>query len=259
MSDPTPVLLGLSAIIDVLASFPVWRAAGLVLLGAVVAVDQVSVAQLQLAHPLVAGTLAGALLGRPLEGALAGALLGLLLAGHRPVGGVIPPDAGPGAVVAGAALARVGSAGAANPPGTADLIAAPLPGAPLAAALLLGLVVADLGRVTDAWTRRRNRNLVARAEAAATPEAVAAAVARAIGLAAVRGALMVALLLPAIGLVESWARRPPAGGPHAALVVAHVGGVGLAAGERLLGSRRRRGLLLAGIGALVAVILGTGP
>jgi len=240
----------LTAISDVITSFPAWRAAGLVLLGAVVAVDQVSVAQLQLAHPLVAGTLAGAVAGRPLEGALAGALLGLLLAGHRPVGGVIPPDAGPGAVVAGAALARAGAAAA----GTGA--PAELAGAPLALALLLGLVVADLGRWTDAWTRQRNRDLLVQAEAAATPAAVQAAVARAIGLAALRGALTVALLLPAIGATG---RRLPAGGLHATVVVALVGGIGLAAGERLLGTRRGRGIVLAGAGALAALLLGARP
>jgi len=161
--------------------------------------------------------------------------------------------------VAGAALARVGSAAEAGFSGAAGPSGAPLPGAPLAAALLLGLVVADLGRLTDAWTRRRNRDLLARAEAAATPEAVTAAVARSIGLAAARGALTVTFLLPAIGLMGSWARRPPAGGPHAAIVVALVGGIGLAAGERLLGSRRPRGLVLAGIGALAAFLLGVRP
>ncbi len=255
MIDPAAVLGGLSAIIDALASFPGWRAAGLVLLGAVVAVDQASVAQLQLAHPLVAGTLAGAVVGRPLEGALAGALIGLLLAGHRPVGGVIPPDAGTGAVVAGAALARAAGAGASGAAGSPSELA----GGPLAVALLLGLVAADLGRLSDVWTRRRNRDLLARAEAAATSRAVRAAVAGAVCLAALRGALTVVLLLPAIAAVGSWARRAPAGGLRAVLVVALVGGIGLAAGERLLGVRRVRGLVLAGAGAIAAVLLGVRP
>jgi mannose/fructose/N-acetylgalactosamine-specific phosphotransferase system component IIC len=239
----------LGAISDAMTSIPALSEAALVLLGAVVAVDQVSVAQLQLAHPLIAGTLAGALCGRPLEGALAGALLGLLLAGERPVGGVIPPDSGPAAVVAAATLARARAAAGPGAP-------VELAGAPLALALLLGLLVADCGRLTEAWTRRRNLDLFRRAEAEATPRAVREAVSRAVGLAALRGALTVALVVPLAGAFQG---RLPAGGPHPAVVVALLGGIGLAAGERLLGSRRWRGLVLAGAGATAALLFGGHP
>jgi mannose/fructose/N-acetylgalactosamine-specific phosphotransferase system component IIC len=231
----------IDAIIDVAALIPALPAVALVLLGALVAVDQVSVAQLQLGHPLVAGTLAGAVCGRPLEGAL----LGLLLAGHRPVGGVIPPDAGPAAVAAAAVLCSVQATGPGAP--------RELPGAPLAAALLAGLVLADLGRHTEAWTRRRNLDFLRNAEARATPQAVTSAILLSVGLAALRGALTVALAVPLVGALE---RRIPPGGPGAVVVVALLGGIGLAAGERLLGTSRRQGLLLAGVAAGVALLWG---
>jgi mannose/fructose/N-acetylgalactosamine-specific phosphotransferase system component IIC len=54
----------------------------LTLLGAVVALDATSFGQLMLSRPLVAGTLAGALVGLPLEGALVGAMLEALSLGE---------------------------------------------------------------------------------------------------------------------------------------------------------------------------------
>ncbi len=230
-----------------MASIPALETLGLIALGALVAVDQVSVAQLQIAHPLVAGTLAGAVAGRPLEGALVGALLGLLVAGHRPVGGVVAPDGGPAAVVAAAALARAR--------GGADL-PAQMPGGSLALALLAGLLLADLGRHTEMWTRERNLRLLRWAEMRATAGAVRAAVAGAVGLAALRGGLTVAIGLPLLG---AGLRGLEGRGPAAGVVVALVAGLGLAAGERLLGSRRRLGVVLAMAAAGAAFFLGGQP
>jgi mannose/fructose/N-acetylgalactosamine-specific phosphotransferase system component IIC len=212
----------------------------------VIALDQVSVAQVQLAHPLVAGTLAGALAGSAGEGALAGALLGLLLAGHRAVGGVIPPDAGLGAVVAAASLVRGGEAARM---GSSS-------GEALALALGVGLVLAILGQATEGFTRRRNLDLLRWAEASSTPRGVRSAMAAALALAAFRGALTVVVALPlATGVV---ARGFNGGGPERWAVVALTGGVGLAAQERLLGSRRRRGLALACLGAALGFAVGGG-
>jgi len=218
---------------------------GLLGLGAWIALDQVSVAQLQLAHPLVAGALAGALLGHVGEGALVGALLGLVLAGHRPVGGIIPPDGGVAAVVAAASFVGAGAGSSGAPPS----------GGALLAALLCGLVLADLGRCTEAWTRARNLDLLRHAEARATAGALRRAIAGVLGLAALRGALTVALALPlATWLVERAGGR----GPAAAAVVALAGGVGIAANERLLGARRGRGLALAALGVAVGLLAGGG-
>jgi mannose/fructose/N-acetylgalactosamine-specific phosphotransferase system component IIC len=216
----------------------------LVLLGAVIALDQVSVAQLQLGHPLVAGTLAGALAGNTGEGALVGGLLGLILAGHRPVGGVIPPDGGPAAVVAAASLARVEQ----RPTGAAS-------GEALAWALGIGLVLAILGQVTEGWTRKRSLHLVRQVEANPTARAVRKAMARACALAAVRGALTVALALPVAIAVVGRASGP---GPARAVVLAIAGGVGLSAQQRLLGTRRPLGPALALLGAALGLALSTG-
>ncbi len=227
------------------------QALALVIFGAVVALDHVSVAQIQIAHPLVAGTIGGAIAGGVAgagEGALVGGLLGLILAGHRPVGGVIPPDGGLGALVAAASLVRglplaLAASGTA-PPGAG--------GTALALALLIGLGLAVIGRGTEGWTRRLNLELLRRAEAEPTPGAVDRAILNALALAALRGAVTVTLAMPAaLALVT---RVGTGGGVARAAVVAIAGGVGLDAQERLLGLNRRRGLLLAAIGALLAVV-----
>lgn len=225
----------------------------LILLGAVVALDQVSVAQLQFAHPLVAGTVAGAIAGGGAgagEGALIGALLGLILAGLRPVGGVIPPDGGPAAVVASAGLVKAAGLADRGAGAGGGVLAS---GGALAFALLIGLALGILGRGTEGWTRRRNLGFLRSAEAEATPGAVQKAVASALVLAALRGGLTVALALPVATAFVALAPNGPARG----VVVALAGGVGLAAQERLLGSRRLRGLLLAGLGAILATAAAT--
>jgi mannose/fructose/N-acetylgalactosamine-specific phosphotransferase system component IIC len=69
-------------------------------LGALVALDATSFGQLMLSRPLVAGTLAGALVGLPLEGALVGAMLEALSLGVLPVGAAKYPETGTAAVLA---------------------------------------------------------------------------------------------------------------------------------------------------------------
>ncbi|HSJ23073.1 MAG TPA: PTS sugar transporter subunit IIC [Longimicrobiales bacterium] len=77
-------------------------------LGAVVALDATSFGQLMLSRPLVAGTLAGAIVGMPREGALIGALIEVLSLGILPVGAARYPETGT------AAVAAVGSMGLAG-------------------------------------------------------------------------------------------------------------------------------------------------
>lgn len=197
-----------------------------VLLGAVLALEQVAFAQLQIAHGFVAGGLAGFLIGDPFQGALLGGMLGLVAGGHRPVGGVVPPDVGIAAVVAMLCWAL-----APAPSGRALLVA-----------LGVGFVVADLGRHSEAWTRRRNLGFLLTAEAEATPSAVRRAVASALALAALRGSLTLSL---ALVLAPPLMRRITAGGPAPIATLALLAGIGLAAQERLLGARRGRGLALA--------------
>jgi PTS system mannose-specific IIC component len=77
----------------------------LLLWGALVGLDLVSVPQVMIARPLVAGTVAGWLAGDPLAGGVAGTLLELFALDVLPVGASRYPDYGLGAVAAAAAVA----------------------------------------------------------------------------------------------------------------------------------------------------------
>ncbi|MFQ6045067.1 MAG: PTS sugar transporter subunit IIC [Gemmatimonadales bacterium] len=110
----------------------------LLLWGTVVGLDLVTVPQVMIARPLVAGTVAGAILGDPTSGAVVGAVLELFALDVLPVGAVRYPDYGLGAVAAAATVA-----GAPGSLGTGVGVA-------------VGLVVAYLGQLGMGWTRRRN-------------------------------------------------------------------------------------------------------
>jgi mannose/fructose/N-acetylgalactosamine-specific phosphotransferase system component IIC len=117
----------------------------LAILGAVVAVDATSLGQLMLSRPLVAGTLAGAIVGMPLEGALIGALMEVLSLGILPVGAARYPETGTAAV---AAVGTLGLAGAAPLPETLLLV------------LVYGLVWQRIFGVTVVAGRYLNERLV---------------------------------------------------------------------------------------------------
>ncbi|CAN5687861.1 hypothetical protein BH23GEM9_BH23GEM9_14210 [soil metagenome] len=117
----------------------------LVALGAVVALDATALGQLMLSRPLVAGSLAGGIVGMPLEGALIGALMEVLSLGILPVGAARYPETGT------AAVAAVGTLGLAN--------AVALPGAVLLV-LVYGLAWQRLFGVTVVAGRYLNERLV---------------------------------------------------------------------------------------------------
>ena len=77
----------------------------LLLWGTVVGLDLVSVGQVMIARPLVAGTVAGAIAGDPVGGATVGAVLELFALDVLPVGAARYPDYGLGAVAAAATAA----------------------------------------------------------------------------------------------------------------------------------------------------------
>lgn len=79
--------------------------AWLLLWGTVVGLDLVSVGQVMIARPLVAGTVAGAIAGDPVGGATVGAVLELFALDVLPVGAARYPDYGLGAVAAAATAA----------------------------------------------------------------------------------------------------------------------------------------------------------
>jgi mannose/fructose/N-acetylgalactosamine-specific phosphotransferase system component IIC len=115
--------------------------------GLLVGLDLVSVAQVMIARPFVAGTVAGILLGDPSSGAIVGAALELFALDLLPVGGVRYPDYGPAAVAA-----AVTAAGA---PGVLGL----------GPAVAVGLVVAYAGEWAMQWTRWLNSRDVQRCRA----------------------------------------------------------------------------------------------
>jgi mannose/fructose/N-acetylgalactosamine-specific phosphotransferase system component IIC len=117
----------------------------LVALGAIVALDATSFGQLMLSRPLVAGTLAGAVVGMALEGALIGALIEVLSLGILPVGASRYPETGT------AAVAAVGTLGLSS--------AAPLPEV-LLLTLVYGLIWQRAFGATVIAERYLNERLV---------------------------------------------------------------------------------------------------
>ena len=84
----------------------------IILLGALLGLDVVSFPQAQISRPLVAATVAGALLGDPVSGLLVGATLELIALETLPVGASRYPEWGSAAVVGGALFARFTEHGA---------------------------------------------------------------------------------------------------------------------------------------------------
>jgi len=120
----------------------------LLLWGTVVGLDLVSVGQVMFARPLVAGTVAGMIVGDPVAGGTVGVVLELFALDVMPVGAVRYPDYGIGAVAAAAT-----AAGAPGALGTG-------------VAVCVGLGVAYLGEVGIRVVRSRNTEDVRRNRAA---------------------------------------------------------------------------------------------
>ncbi|MFQ5703132.1 MAG: PTS sugar transporter subunit IIC [Gemmatimonadales bacterium] len=77
----------------------------LIVWGVLVGLDLVSVPQVMIARPLVAGTVAGVIVGDPVAGATVGIVLELFALGVLPVGAVRYPDLGLGTIAATVAAA----------------------------------------------------------------------------------------------------------------------------------------------------------
>jgi len=127
----------------------------LTLLGGLLGLDTVSFPQAMLSRPLVAGTIAGALLGDPTRGLLLGATLELFAVDTLPFGASRYPEWGSSSVVGGALYALL--------PGS--------PGGGLTTSVLAALAVAWIGgwsmvyvRLFNARLARRRHNAVARGD-----------------------------------------------------------------------------------------------
>ena len=212
------------------------------LLGGVLAVDGTSVGQFMVSRPLVAGVLAGWILGDPMGGLWVGGILELLLLSDLPVGGARFPESGPATVAAVAASA-----------------AAPWPGG-LALGVMCGLVVGQVGGRTLGLLRHLNGHLTPDpAKGMVTDRQVVASHLAGIAMDLVRGVLLTAAGALVGGAVVGWAGEAwplDLANSVALLLLAASVPIGtLAAGFG--GLRRTRGLLAVGVvaGLLGALLL----
>jgi len=214
--------------IDVLIVLLVW--------GTLVGVDLVSLPQMMIARPLVAGTVAGAILGDIPTGLKLGVVFELLQYDILPVGAVRYPEYGP-ATVAAVATAHA-SAGVLG----------------LGLGALVGLVTGLLGGVTINLLRQVNSRIVHAAAAQLESGDPSALVRVHVG-GLVRDALRAALVT-AVGLVLAWLARPLLAGAltvrGAMLLAVAAVGTALAAGGagtlRLVGRGPNLAWFAAGLG-----------
>ncbi len=206
--------------------------------GTVVGLDLVSVGQFMIARPIVAGAVAGVILGDPLAGGTVGAVLELFALDVLPVGGVRYPDYGVGAVAAAAT-----AAGAPGVLGTG-------------VAVCVGLAVAYLGEVGMRLVRRGNTTDVRRYRAMLDQGDLTSVVtSHARGL--LRDALR-SIVVTALGLILAIAayRWPPVTVQGAVLVTLVVVGtaLGAAAGGVVRAVGRGAGLRWFGLGLAGGVL-----
>ena len=216
--------------------------AGLLFWGLLVGLDLISVPQVMISRPLVAGVGAGLLTGDPVAGFAVGVILELFALDVLPVGAVRYPDYGPATVVAVAAAAHTPIAGG------------------VGISVALGLGIAYLGEWSIVATRRLTSHHVQRAEAeldAGSRGALSRVHLGGIGRDAVR-----ALSVTGLGLLVAWGVRTwiPVQGRAAVLLTAAMTGAALATATlgalRLRERRRAIGWFATGLGiSLVWVAL----
>jgi len=221
--------------IEVLIALIVW--------GTLVGVDLVSLPQMMIARPLVAGTVAGAILGDIPTGLKLGVVFELLQYDILPVGAVRYPEYGP-ATVAAVATAHA-SAGVLG----------------LGLGAVVGLVTGLLGGVTINVLRRVNSRIVhAAASALEAGDPVVLVRLHVGGL--LRDALRAAVVT-VVGLVLAWLARPLLGGVlsvrGAVLLAVAVVATALAAGAagtlRLVGRGPNLAWFAAGLGGGIVATL----
>ena len=166
----------------------------LTLAGGVLALDGTSVGQFMVSRPLVAGAVAGWIVGDPGTGLLVGALLELYLLVSFPSGGARYPEGATATVVAVASASAVPASGA------------------LPLGIAVGLVCGQLGGFTVSALRRLNDRLVPEPDGP-RPERLATAHVGAIALDGLRGALLTMLCVLggrwAVGhAADAWPLQP---------------------------------------------------
>lgn len=209
-------------------------------LGAILTLDGVTVGQFMISRPLVAGLLAGLVVGDPGLGLLVGAILETFLLVSVPSGGGRFPEPGAATVVGVAAAVWGGGPGG------------------LALGVAAALVVGWLGAVTQSMQRQLNGRWVPDpAHEAVTPEAVVRGHGLAIGLDFGRGALLTAAGLTAVVAAAPWVAGAwplAAAETRGALVLGAFVSLGIVA-RTLLGGRR---WLVLAAGLVAGLLVGWG-
>lgn len=224
-------------------NLPVELLIALVVWGTLVGVDLVSLPQMMIARPLVAGTVAGAILGDIPTGIKLGVVFELLQYDILPVGAVRYPEYGP-ATVAAVATAHA-SAGVLG----------------LGLGALVGLVTGLLGGVGINLLRRVNSRVI-HAAAAELESGDPGALVRVHVLALLRDVLRAALVT-IVGLALAWLARPLLGSAltvrGAVLLAVAAVATALAAGAagtlRLVGRGPNLAWFAAGLGGGIVATL----
>ena len=209
----------------------------LTLLGGVLALEGTAVGQFMFSRPLVAGTLAGLLLGSPAEGFALGALLEIYLLVAFPVGGARFPE---GALATVVGVASLGPGGAGE----------------TALAVAVALVWGQVAGVSITLQRNLNGRLFVPDDESAGATTVTRGHLLALAAEFVRGAVVTALgVVAGRGVVSALAAYWPLDAPTTRGVLLLGGLVSLGVLLRSLGGLRRRlGLLSAGLG--VGILMG---
>ena len=224
-------------------TLPIELLIALLVWGTLVGVDLVSLPQMMIARPLVAGTVAGAILGDIPTGLKLGVVFELLQYDILPVGAVRYPEYGP-ATVAAVATAHA-SAGVLG----------------LGLGALVGLVTGLFGGVTINVLRRVNSRIVHAAAAQLESGDPSVLVRLHVG-GLLRDALRAALVT-VFGLVLAWLARPLLGGVlsvrGAVLLAVAIVGTALAAGAagtlRLVGRGPNLAWFAAGLAGGIAATI----
>jgi mannose/fructose/N-acetylgalactosamine-specific phosphotransferase system component IIC len=203
--------------------------------------DSVSFAQAMISRPIVAGPLAGLLLGDPISGMWVGGVLEILSLRQLPIGASRGWDTGPAAVAAAAAAVLW-------PAGPAALLVA----------VAFGVVVGWAGSWTVHGLRHLNARLVAgEGQSLESPARLTARHLSAMVLDLLRAAALTAGAVLSFVLLAGVLGEVPPGpaGTAAALVVLIVASLGIGVDLRMM-ARGRRLWTAAGVGAALGLILG---
>lgn len=122
------------------------------LVAVICGLDRMAICQVMISRPIVAGPLAGIVLGQPLLGLQVGMLVELLWLGRLPVGASIPPD--DTQVAIGGTFLTVSATGMWHFPEPVTI----------AFCLMIALLLGKCGQLFDHMSRRANDNLGRRAE-----------------------------------------------------------------------------------------------